>query len=144
MNIPLQTFAQVVSILQRPTGNGDGMEKRRSSRMNVEAIVHVTVLASAKSPRTVRAITRDISQSGMGLVIGTGANAGDKLVIHLPRTPHPALLMLAVVKVCVEPADGVFKVGCEFVKELAPDELENLKTNGAEMERIQKSILSAV
>ena len=143
MNIPLQTFAQVVSILQRPTGNGDGMEKRRSTRMNVEAIVNVTVLASGKAPRTVRAITRDISQAGMGMVIGTGANPGDKLVIHLPRTPHPPLLMLAVVKVCVEPADGVFKVGCEFVKELTETELNNLKTSGAEIERIQKSILSA-
>ena len=142
MNIPLQPFAQVLSALQRPSATGDGREKRRTTRMNIETVVEITLLANARGSRTIKAISRDISQSGIGLVTGTSFGTGDRLAVHLPRAKHAPMIMLAIVKVCVEVCDGVFKVGVEFVKELTEDELKNLKASGAEIERIQRSILS--
>jgi hypothetical protein len=143
MKIPMQAFAQVVAALQRPGAGGDGREKRTATRMNIETPLTLTLLATSKGPRAIQAISRDISQSGIGLVLGTATKTGDRIVVHLPRTPQPAMLMLAVVKLCKEVCDGVFKVGVEFVKELTEDELNNLKASGAEIERIQRSILTA-
>ena len=147
MKIPLQAYAQVLTALQRAPVPGDGQEKRRATRMNVETTVPVTLLGGGGGgggPRTIKAISRDISQSGLGMIIGSATKCGDRLVVHLPRgASQPPMLVLAVVKLAAEPADGVFKVGVEFVKELTQDELTSLKSTGDEVGRIQKSILSA-
>lgn len=143
MKIPLQSFAQVVSALQRPPAMGNGQEKRQATRMNIETPVSVTLLAGGSGPRTIKAISRDISQSGIGLIMGSSVATGDRLVVHLPRKAQSAMLMLAVAKLCIELCDGVFKVGVEFTKELTSEELQNLRSSGEEMGRIQRSVLGA-
>ena len=144
MKIPLQAYAQVLAALQRTGPAGDGQEKRSATRMTVETTVSVTLLARDGGSRTIKAISRDISQSGLGMIMGAATKAGDRLAVHLPRgAGQPPLLVLAVVKLCTEPADGVFKVGVEFLKEVSEDELKGLKSGGDEVGRVQRTVLSA-
>ena len=143
MKIPLQAFAQVVSALQRPARPATGRRSARATRMNIETPVSVTLLARDSGPRTIKAISRDISQSGLGLIMGSRPRRPATASSSTCRaSPQPAMLMLAVVKLCIEPCDGVFKVGVEFLKELterraAKPQVQRRRRSS----RIQRSVL---
>jgi hypothetical protein len=157
MILPTQSFGEVLAALRRPSDNAE-QEKRRATRMLVEAPVDVSFLSDSKAPRRLTALTRDVSHHGLGMLVSTELKAADRLVVHLPRQGRTAVSVLCEVKVCHRLADGIFKVGVEFVRELpepdavaapggAASQARVGSTAGAaaaaeEVRRIQRSILA--
>lgn len=72
------------------------------------------------------ATVRDISASGIGLTLCYPFPAGTYLAVDLdlPETRGPAPSLLARVVHSQDTPDGMWQVGCEFVKPLTADELE--------------------
>jgi hypothetical protein len=145
MNLSAQSFAEVIAALRRPPANL-GIEKRQATRMHVEASVEVSLLSGAREARTVKALTRDISQHGVGLILCESPASGQRLLVHLPRNGRPPLRVLADVRSCQLIADGVYKVGAQFIRELPErDPSPAAGASGAplsEVDRIRQSILT--
>ncbi len=72
------------------------------------------------------ATVRDISTSGIGLTLCYPFPAGSYLAVDLdlPESRGPAPSLLARVVHAQDMPDGMWQVGCEFVKPLTEGELE--------------------
>jgi hypothetical protein len=69
----------------------------------------------------------DISGSGIGLTLNTEFRVGAKLTIELHSLSRGyASALQAKVVHCAEQAEGTWKVGCSFERELREDELRDL------------------
>jgi hypothetical protein len=73
------------------------------------------------------ATIRDISQQGIGLILGRRFEAGVILVVEVPRpTEASTHLVLARVVRVIEQENGRWLVGCSLVNPLTREELRSL------------------
>ena len=147
MNLSAQMFAEIVAALRKPQnggggGAGGGSEKRRATRMAMEAVVTVTALSSSNGSRKLRALIRDLSHNGAGLLLNLPMQRGDRLVIEFTRgQQRPPLRVLADIKSSRELADGIYSIGAEFVQEVTEGDDRALAPANNDVQRIQRSIL---
>jgi c-di-GMP-binding flagellar brake protein YcgR len=116
MELTPTQFAEVRQSLTSLETEGKAAEKRRFSRMKVQAKVTLTNQATGQ---TYSAMTRDLSQSGMGVVQSLQAHKGQKFVATLPRSENNSVQVLCQVVDARPLADGLHCVHLEF--ESLPD-----------------------
>jgi hypothetical protein len=136
MKLLLQDYALIVEALRVPaTGAGGGAEKRGSPRLVVAAKLKLTLLENGKPGRTLTALTRDISVTGLGLIQSVRMDAGATFVIALPRSGNkPPMHVMCVVMHVQQLAEGVFGIGAEYVEKVEPEMV-------TEMDRLRAAVL---
>ncbi|MBY0524002.1 MAG: PilZ domain-containing protein [Gemmataceae bacterium] len=74
-----------------------------------------------------KAMIRDLSTTGIGLVLNQTFDAGAQLAVEL-QIPDGLLIytMLTRVAHSTRQPNGAYLVGCSFVRELSEEELQNL------------------
>lgn len=126
----------------RTHGLSGGSEKRRATRMQVQAKIDVARVGQGRILQNFSLLTRDVSLIGMGLIQGVRVKEEDELIITLPRMKGPPLYVGAMVRHCRDLADNLYSVGAEFTKEITPDVVASLQNQGQfEQERLKNSIL---
>jgi hypothetical protein len=135
MQLAAQHLAEIVDAIRRLEGGGAGSDKRRLKRFPVVATV--TVLSQATG-RTYKALTRDISLEGMGLIQSVPIASEEHLLISLPGPRGVPLVVKGVVRHSRELADGVWGIGILFV---AIDNRESATQDASEIKRIAAKIL---
>jgi len=141
MNLTAQSFAEIVACMK--TGfSGAGMEKRRASRIDVQTKVHISVFADGKIVRSLSALSRDLSFTGVGLMTAIPLERGDTFIIQLPRQGKPPLYLVTKVMFSRAIADSLFTIGGEFERELPNSEAEALfKVDQDQQKRIREAML---
>ena len=106
------------------TDKGPGIDRRAAVRHFVRP--DVTACAPQRT-RQWKAIIRDLSTTGIGLILNQSFDAGTELAVEL-FSPDMALAytMLTQVAHSLPQANGSCLVGCRFVRELSEEELQNL------------------
>lgn len=74
-----------------------------------------------------QAWAHNLSVTGVGLNLDRPLDAGTMITIRLRGgVSHPPLVVPARVMHATQEMDGTWRIGCEFERELDPDELETL------------------
>lgn len=137
-----QQLAEVVEYL-RAHGLCGGSEKRRATRMQVQAKVLVGRVVDGKLVQSFSSLTKDISLHGVGLIQGLVVDPGQELILNLPRTKGLPVYVRARICHCRDLAEGLFSVGAEFVATVSKELADALEQSGeAELLRIRRSILA--
>ena len=102
-------FARAVEGLRKIAADSAANDKRRTTRMIVQAKVEAGVLRDGRLMARFSAMTRDVSLGGAGLLQSVPMEAGQEMVVELPG-------VLATFKVahCRTMAHGIFAVGLEL------------------------------
>jgi hypothetical protein len=136
-----QQLAEAIEYL-RAHGLTGGSEKRRTTRMQVQAKIEAARISKGRLVQKFTLLTRDISLMGLGLIQGVKVNPDEELVVTLPRMKGPPLHVSVTVRHCRDLADNLYSVGTEFNKEVPTDFLSSLQTQtNYEQLRLQQSIL---
>lgn len=143
MKLSVQDFAEIVGALRGQASDLNAQEKRRAVRMTVTSKLVVGVLKDDAVGRTYSVLTRDISLAGIGLLQSIALQQGQEFVLSLPRQHgKPPLFFVTVVMHCRPLADGLYGLGCEFVRQ-APLEMGQklMRDESNEQGRIRNSVL---
>ena len=136
-----QQLAEAMEYL-RSHGISGTSEKRRATRMPVQAKIRAARLQDGRVTQSYTLLTKDISLKGLGLITGIPAEPGKELIVVLPRLKRQPLFLKAVVRHCRDLADNLYSVGTEFSGEVSPETAKMLEDLGqAEQQRLQQSIL---
>lgn len=141
MNLTAQSFAEIVASM-KGSFNAAGMEKRRASRIEVQSKVHISIFADGKIVRSLTALSRDLSFTGIGMMSAIPLERGDVFIIQLPRQGKPPIFMVTKVMFSRAIADSLFTIGGEFERELPNSEAEALfKVDQDQQKRIREAML---
>lgn len=136
-----QQLAEAIEYL-RAHGLTGGSEKRRTTRMQVQAKIEAVRISKGRVIQKFTLLTRDISLMGLGLIQGIKVDPDDELIVTLPRLKGPPLYVSLTVRHCRDLADNLYSVGTEFNKEVPANFLQSLQTQTSyEQQRLQQSIL---
>jgi hypothetical protein len=113
--IKSQHLAEVLAVLLAPKLPGAGAEKRRATRIAVEAAVTVWPVVNGGPGTPLTVLSRDISYSGVGFMIGQPTKLGDQYILKLPRAKGDPILVLCQVTFARLLADNIYTVGATFV-----------------------------
>ena len=143
MDLSSQIFAEVVAGLKgAAVDSAAGAERRRASRMQIEAKLQITPTTGPRANKRIDVLTRDISYSGLGFLAGIALAAGQEIIVHVPRRNRPPVLIRACVRFAAPLADGIHVVGAHFTALVSADDEKRIQENGAdELRRIRESIL---
>jgi PilZ domain len=112
------------ALLKRPSGR----ERRQATRYPCQ-LQTACVVISLTDPVLLKVRVRDLSQTGIGLVIGNRLPPGTFLAVKLqgPRQPQPRVLRAQVVHATLQAGDRrTWIMGCNFVGGLGQDEIKML------------------
>ena len=104
---------QLKAIIRAMQGSGGGREKRRSQRFPVDATVQIARLSTDGQQAWKTALTRDISDGGLGLVTSTPLRAGERIAVKLPAADD-IVVVACVVAHARDLGEGLFTAGVEF------------------------------
>lgn len=137
-----QQLAECVEYL-RQNGLSGGSEKRRSTRMQVQARILAGRIQDGRVVQSFSSLTRDISLAGLGLIQGIRVDAGKELIVCLPRLKGEPVYMKVIIRHCRDLADNLYSVGTEFNGQVSAETAKMLEDLGqAERKRISDSILT--
>lgn len=145
MELTPQQLSEVVASLRSETQKAGGPEnnKRRFSRMELNAKVEVAAASPEILPKRFSALARDISYGGVGLTQAVPVARGQELVIRLPCGNGGILLVRSAIMHCRVLAYSLFSVGTQFMGEVGLEFLEQLAlASEEELKRIRESILA--
>src|SRR5262245_53493223 len=108
---PIQ-FSKVLAGLQE-AGKASGSDKRRFTRLAVEAEVRLIRLKQGRIVNCYTGLARDISARGAGILQASAVEKGQELAVRLPLAKEE-LMIIGKVAFCRRAADGLFAVGVEF------------------------------
>ena len=147
MQLLAQELADVLTAL-RAAQEAAGHERRRSTRLDVQAQVRVIPFEDGLLGKPFTCMTRDVSFKGLGLLQSRQAARGSQFVITLPRRGGAWMSMLCTVMYCRELADGIYNVGASFSRTfdfqavpLASPPSPSQRECANELDRIRQSIL---
>lgn len=108
-------FRRLIEGLSQP---GSGAERRKSRRVAVVTRGTLRVVQGAAA-RTFTVLTRDISETGMGLIAAAPIERGAVVSLELPDTTGKGLLppMRCQVRYCRTLADGMWGIGVEYLED---------------------------
>jgi hypothetical protein len=101
-----------------------GVERRASVRYPCGLASSCHTITSRREDAWT-ATVKDISRTGIGLLLGRRFEPGMILAVELPVEGVPQLLLARVMHARSE-GEGVWLIGCELVNPLAEDELKAL------------------
>jgi hypothetical protein len=111
---------------QPPGPPSEPADRRESERFPPETTPICRVGGEAL-PEEFRAIVRDLSTSGIGLLVNRPVKSGEVLVLSLETVDrHPGRPLPARVMHCSAVSEGNWLVGCQFVRKLSETELQAL------------------
>ena len=141
MQLSAQLFADIVTTM-RAQGTGAGHEKRRTTRIDLESKVQVSLVRDRAYVQTIGALTRDVSLSGIGFLLATPIQRAQEIIVQIPRCDDDVVHLACNVMHCRSPADSLYIVGAEFARIVSTVEISQMRDAGAdELHRIQRSIL---
>ena len=118
MELSIELFDQIVGALggsgaSEPNASGRDPEQRRTARINLAADVQIVPhgVASAR-PRSGKLLS--LSRSGAAVLDWASMKAGDKIVLHLPRTGGAAVPVVCMVR-NTRLSGGQFRLGVQFL-----------------------------
>lgn len=115
MSLSTRDFSDVLAQLRENSAQvAAGAERRRSTRMTVQARLDIFPLDGPFAGRSFQALTSDISFLSIGLVQSPQVTARQKFVAALPRAGRAPLYALYTVMRCSPLADGIYSVGCDL------------------------------
>lgn len=142
MVLTAQQFSEALRFLRTREALVRGAEKRRATRMDVKAKLIIAPVTSSGCGQRIGMLTRDISLDGLGLLTAVPILKGQRFIALLPLSESSTLFVLSEVMYCAVAADGLFTLGCQFVKVLPPQAAEKLLTaKPADVDRIRQSVL---
>lgn len=142
MQLTAQQLSEIVEGLRTGGKSGNGAERRRCARMEVQARIAAATMAGGKVQRGFTVLTRDISFTGIGLMQAVSVEKGGQMLVRLPVQGRSLVLMCDVMHVS-SLADGVLGVGAEFAAEVNEEFAEQMaRASEREMQRIRESILA--
>ena len=135
MKLAPEQFERILRALQGPP---IGHDKRAAERFPLSTVVefarpgaepaccgngngngHAKEPAHAQAAWTwMRAISRDVSEQGVGLITTVEAQRGERLVVRMPDGAGGSMLVACDVAHCEKVADGLISIGLVFVEEL--------------------------
>ena len=118
IQIPLNSLADVLSAMTSMASRGLGAEKRRATRIRIEAQVTLWPMVDGTPDVATTGMTRDLSYSGVGLLVARKLQVGDQFLLRLPRTKDQPLLLRCQVTFAAEMAENLYGVGAEFINAL--------------------------
>lgn len=138
-----QQFSEVVSYLRdKVAASLAGSEKRRTSRMDLKSRIVIIPLRRGSSGDRISVLTRDISLEGIGLLAGIAVPKGQQFIALLPRSENDTVFVLCETMYCAVVADGMFTLGCRFIKVVQRDAATKLQApDEATVARIRESVL---
>jgi c-di-GMP-binding flagellar brake protein YcgR len=138
-----QQFSEVVSYLRdKVAASMAGSEKRRTSRMDLKSRIIIVPVHKGPAAERISVLTRDISLEGVGLLAAVPIAKGQQFIAFLPRNETETLFVLCEVMHCAVVADGMFTLGCQFVKIVSRDAAAKIQTpDEATVARIRESVL---
>jgi len=144
MQITSQRLSDIVAAIRAESGEDAKLiNKRRHSRLEVEAKVEIAAVSKEIVPRRYSALTRDIAYGGIGLFQSVPASSGQQIVVRLPLGKGQIILVRSRIAHCRVLAYSLFGVGVEFEDEVGLDFLEQLAlASEEELKRIRQSILA--
>jgi hypothetical protein len=143
MQLPLQTFAEVLEALRGPKIAGAGAEKRQATRFEVQTKVLAARFQGNVVQTAYTALTRDISYRGIGLLQSVGMSRGEEFVIRLPRpATRPPLVIVCTVMFAGVLADGLTGIGAQFNTMATDEQVAALDPAQQERMRIANSVLA--
>lgn len=101
-------------------GEGAGAEKRRATRMHIEAPVTIWPVHDGVPGAAAKVLTRDLSYSGIGFLQAGAEKPAGQFLLQLPRTKATPVLLLCHITFARLLADNLHVVGAEFERLLAP------------------------
>jgi hypothetical protein len=110
-----QQYAAVLESLQN-AASSKGSDKRKFTRMDVQAPIRLAEMADLKVKRCYIALSRDISMAGIGLCQAVQVKPKDLFLASLPSLKQDVLLV-CMVTFCRPLADGIYWVGAQFESE---------------------------
>jgi PilZ domain len=113
-----QQYAGVVTSLQSAAVSS-GSDKRQFSRIEIQAPVKLAVLADNKVTRCFTALSRDVSQTGIGLYQAAKFAPKEIFLLSLPCAKKQ-LVIVCLATFCRPLADGIYCVGAQFESEATP------------------------
>ena len=138
-----QQFAEIVSYLRnKASAAGAGSDKRRTSRMDLKSRIVINPIREGALGPAAAVLTRDISLDGLGLLAAVPLAKGQQFIALLPRSDRDTVFILTEVVFCGVVADGMFSLGCHFMKVIPRDAALKLQSsNEAAIARIRESVL---
>jgi len=136
-----QQFEEVLGVL-RTRVPPSGSEKRRTSRMELNSQLIIMPIRDGNCPEQVSVLARDISMEGLGLLTSIPLRKGQQFVALLPRTNTETIFVISQAMYCGVVANGMFTIGCRFLKVLPAKSAEVLqRINPKEVQRVRDSVL---
>jgi hypothetical protein len=90
-------------------------DKRTNGRIDVEAEILVTCLPADGEPMSLRALLRNLSPGGIGLLMTTPLREGqDELIACLPQANSDGLYICCRVLHCHSVATSLYRIGAVF------------------------------
>ncbi len=118
-----QHLSEVLSLLLPKSSSLGGAEKRRATRIHVEAPVTLWHLQQDTPGPAMTVLARDLSLSGIGFLQTTPPRKGGQFMLKLPRPKTGSfLLVLCQITFSRSLADNLFVVGAEFIRLLEHDD----------------------
>jgi len=143
MLISAQQFAEIVNYLRNKASVSLGSEKRRTTRMELRAKVICTPINDGMPGQRFSVLTRDLSMEGIGLLTAIPIKQGQQFIAMLPRNDAETVFILCDVMHCGVVADGMFALGCRYLKVLTKDLAHKIEDAGAkDTARIREKVLS--
>ena len=138
-----QQFAEIVSYLRsKSAGPPPGSDKRRTSRMEIKSRIVITPIRDGAACPQASVLTRDISLEGVGLLAAVPLVKSQQFIALLPRNDRETFFVLCEVMFCGVVADGMFTLGCRFLKLIPAEAATKLQSsNEAAIARIRESVL---
>ncbi len=115
LKLSSQQYAGVVASLQS-AAEAAGSDKRRCSRMEVQAPVKLGIMADNEVTACVVALLRDVSSTGVGLYQAPKFGPNEMFLISLPYGKKP-MVIVCTATFCRPLADGIYCAGARFESE---------------------------
>lgn len=143
MQLPLQTFAEILEALRGPKVASSGSEKRQATRFEIQTRIMAAPMNGGRVGRVYCALTRDISNRGIGLLQSIPMKRGDEFIIRLPRNgSRPPFVFICGVMFAGALADGLTGIGAQFNAVATEEQAGALEPAQQELKRIQNSVLA--
>lgn len=140
MQLSPQRFGKIIGTLREAAQSG-GSDKRRLTRMEVQARVQVAALTGSTVTSRFTALTKDISMGGAGVFQAVPRETGSRQLIELPEGNGKSALLVAIVMHSRTVANGIFALGLEFISDADADLTAKwLNSTDEEQKRIRESM----
>jgi hypothetical protein len=144
MELSAAILQETLTKVKSDKGNGNAARRVRP-RVGLRCWLMIIPYVNGACRRPVKAWTRDISLSGMGILTSVSMKSGEQFIVQLPKADSKPLVLLCTVKNCAQLADGLYGVGVSFSEVVRKEEsapaLPIDQAKAADIARISQAIL---